>query len=328
MKINMSQKHKYIVIFSAFIFGVFSCVPAKKFNELLEKEKACAESLAKYKNNNDMYESQAKDCIKRKEVLQKDLNRIKKELVGLQRTVDISGLEIEKLRTENQELESSFSKLSQMEAREVAAFQAEVEAKNRELQKKEDALMELEKQLREKERLLIEREKRVNELEELIKNRERAIQAMKDKIAAALRAYENSGLTVEQRNGKIYISMEAKLLFASGSTSIEPKGKKAIIELASVIGNEKDWEIVVEGHTDSDKLNRGTHPKNNWELSVLRSTAVVEIMLEKSALLPSQIMAAGRSEFHPVDKNNKAKNRRIEVIISPNLNELFEIISN
>ena len=139
-----------------------------------------------------------------------------------------------------------------MEAKEVAAFQAEVEAKNLELQKKEDALMELEKQLREKERLLIEREQRVNELEELIKNRENAIQAMKDKIAAALRAYENSGLTVEQRNGKIYISMEAKLLFKSGSTNIEASGKKAIIDLSNVIGNEKDWEIVVEGHTDSD----------------------------------------------------------------------------
>ena len=108
MKIKGESEIQVYSNFLGFIFGFFSCVPAKKFNELLEKEKACAESLAKYKNNNDMYESQAKDCIKRKEVLQKDLNRIKKELTGLQRKVDISGLEIEKLRTENQELEVLF----------------------------------------------------------------------------------------------------------------------------------------------------------------------------------------------------------------------------
>ena len=151
---------------------------------------------------------------------------------------------------------------------------------------------------------------------------------LKDKIAAALRSYEESGLTVEERNGKIYISMEAKLLFKSGSTNIEAAGKKAIIDLSNVIQKESDWEIVVEGHTDTDALNSSSHPKSNWELSVLRSTAVVDVMLSNSKLSPKQVMAAGRGEFHPIDKNNKAKNRRIEVIISPNLNELFEIISN
>ena len=91
---------------------------------------------------------------------------------------------------------------------------------------------------------------------------------------------------------------------------------------------EKDLEIVVEGHTDSDKLTSPTSPKNNWELSVLRATSVVEILLANSKMNPSQIMAAGRGEFFPVSTTDKAKNRRIEVIISPNLNELFEIISN
>jgi len=316
-----------LAAFFVVVYSVSSCVPVKKYNELIEKEKICAEALEKYKKGYDKYEGEAKDCSKRKEILEKDLSRIKKELSLLQQEANIASIKLEELRSENQELETSFSKLSQMEAREVAAFQAELEAKNRELQKKEDALMELEKQLRKKERLLIEREKRVNELEELIKSRERAIQALKDKIAAALKAYENSGLSVEYRNGKIYISMEAKLLFASGSTTIEPVGKKAIIDLAKVIEKEKEWEIIVEGHTDTDAMNRASHPKDNWELSVLRSTAVVKIMLNNSVLSEGQVMAAGRGEFHPVGKN-KAKNRRIEVIISPNLNELFEIISN
>jgi len=133
---------------------------------------------------------------------------------------------------------------------------------------------------------------------------------------------------VVYKNGKIYVSMEAKLLFASGSTTVEPQGKNALIELAKVLESEKELEIIVEGHTDTDKLNSASSPKNNWELSVLRSTSVIDIMLSNSKMVPAQIMAAGRSEFHPVDPANKAKNRRIEVIISPNLSELYDMISN
>ena len=101
--------------------------------------------------------------------------------------------------------------------------------------------------------------------------------------------------------------MEAKLLFKSGSTNIEAAGKKAIIDLSNVIQKESDWEVVVEGHTDTDALNSSSHPKSNWELSVLRATAVVDVMLSNSKLSPKQVMAAGRGEFHPIDKSNKAK---------------------
>ncbi|MFT5780215.1 MAG: chemotaxis protein MotB, partial [Crocinitomicaceae bacterium] len=144
----------------------------------------------------------------------------------------------------------------------------------------------------------------------------------------ALKGFTNQGLTVEERNGKIYVSLEAKLLFASGSTTVEPAGKNALVELAKVLESEKELEVIVEGHTDADKMESASHPKSNWELSVLRATAVIKIMLDNSSIDPAQLMAAGRSEFHPVDSKDKAKNRRIEIIISPNLNELYELISN
>jgi chemotaxis protein MotB len=168
----------------------------------------------------------------------------------------------------------------------------------------------------------------VNELEEIIARQERGIKDLKDRIAAALRAYENKGLTVVEKDGRIYISLEAKLLFNPGSTAIEPQGKLAIVDLAKALESTSDLEIIVEGHTDNTKMSSPTSPKNNWELSVLRATAVVEIMLANSAMDPKKIMASGRSEFLPVDQNDKAKNRRIEVIVSPNLDELYEIISN
>ena len=204
---------------------------------------------------------------------------------------------------------------------------ASLETKNLELQRKEDALLELEAELNRKSKLLEEREKRVNELEELIKRKDAAVEALRNKVAAALKGFEDKGLTVVEKNGKIYVSLEAKLLFASGSTKVESEGQRALIDLAYVLQEEKDIEIIVEGHTDADKINSSVHPKNNWELSVLRATSVVQIMLANSSMDPTQLTAAGRSEFIPVDPDDKAKNRRIEIIISPNLNELFEIIS-
>jgi chemotaxis protein MotB len=167
----------------------------------------------------------------------------------------------------------------------------------------------------------------VAELEGMISRQEMAVKALETKIAQALRGFENKGLKVEEKNGKIYVSLEAKLLFASGSTVVEAEGRKAIIQLAKAIQGDDQLEIIVEGHTDTDRLASGSHPRNNWELSVLRATSVVGIMTDNTEINPKILSASGRSEFHPVDENDKAKNRRIEVIIAPRLDALFELIS-
>ncbi len=235
--------------------------------------------------------------------------------------------EFTKLQTENESLEKAFDKLRASGAKQTATLQAELEAKNIELQRKEDALITLESELKNKAQLLADREQRVNELEELIRRKDEAAKLLRAKVANALKGFESQGLSVVQKNGKIYVSMEAKLLFASGSTLVEPNGKKALIELAKVLEQEKELEVIVEGHTDTDKLVSPNHPKSNWELSVLRATSVIDIILTNSKISPKQLIAAGRSEFHPVDVNDKAKNRRIEIIISPNLVELYDIIN-
>src|SRR5690606_26573692 len=180
-------------------------------------------------------------------------------------------------------------------AKESASYQADIDAKNMELQRKEDALKTLESELIAKEKLLLEREERVNELEEALKRKDEAMKQLKTRVSSALKGFEGKGLTVVEKNGKIYVSLEAKLLFASGSTLVETEGKKALVDLARVLENEKELEVVVEGHTDTDKLVSAAHPKSNWELSVLRATAVVEIMIGNSRINPAQLMAAGRS---------------------------------
>jgi len=304
-----------------------ACVPAKRYNELLEKEKQCSEELSKFKNSSLNYEAEATDLQSRFEVLSAEADHLKKDTTNLGQEHRTLLAKYNKLAQINETLETNYDKLRLSGARETATLQADLQQKQIELQKKEDALVALEKELLTKQMLLAEREQRVNELEKMISDKDKAVQELKDKVTNALKGFENKGLSIEEKNGKIYVSLEAKLLFASGSTSVETEGQVALIDLAKVLETEKDLEIIVEGHTDTDKMASSKHPKNNWELSVLRSTSVIEIMLANSNINPTQLMAAGRSEFIPVDSEDKAKNRRIEIIISPNLNELFELIS-
>lgn len=317
---------KRIVFGGLLLMGIASCVPAKKYNELLEKEKACSEELAKFKTDALNYEAEAKNFKSKYEVFKEEVNQLKADTTEL-------GANYRKLRAKydhiiqvNEALETNYNKLQLSGAAETARLTTDLEAKKIELQRREDELLVLEQEMAKKEALLADREERVRELETMIAEQEAATRALKEKVATALRGFENKGLTVVERDGKIYVSMEAKLLFASGSTKIEEGGKQALIELAKVLEPEKELEVIVEGHTDTDALRSSAHPKNNWELSVLRSTSVIEIMLNNSNIDPKQLMAAGRSEFHPVDPSDKAKNRRIEVIISPNLNALYDLI--
>ena len=318
---------KALNFFILLSLGVASCVPAKKYNDLLEREKTCSEELEKFKNSSLDFEGKAKDLKTRFDVIQEEVKGLKMDTTDLGSALRLLKVKYNKILIENDDLQAKYDKFRLSGARETAGLQTDLEVKNLELQRKEDALLALEAELNRKSDLLEEREKRVNELEELIKRKDAAVEALRAKVAAALKGFENKGLTVVEKNGKIYVSLEAKLLFNSGSTYVEPEGQKALIDLAFVLQEEKDIEIIVEGHTDTDKIRSSKHPKNNWELSVLRATSVVEIMLANSNVDPVQLMAAGRSEFVPVDENDKAKNRRIEIIISPNLNELFEIIS-
>lgn len=314
-------------LFSAAILLITSCVPIKKYNELLAKEQSCSEELEKYKNSSLDCEGKLKDS-------EASLSIAKEKMAQLVKDTSALGLKLRdltaqktKLTADKDLLNAELEKLRDKGAKQTATLQAELDAKNLELQRKEDELLLLEAELKKKEELLAEREQRVNELEELLKRKDEAAQLLKAKIASALKGFENQGLTVVEKDGKIYVSMEAKLLFASGSTAVEANGKKALIELAKVLELEKEIEIIVEGHTDTDKLVSSAHPKSNWELSVLRATAVVDILISNSKVNPAQLMAAGRSEFHPVDATDKAKNRRIEIILSPNLNELYELIN-
>jgi chemotaxis protein MotB len=318
---------KFFVVVFVMGLTLVSCVPAKKYNELLEKEQQCSEELAKYKNDALNFEASSKDYQAKYELASKQLKALVADSTKLGADYRLLRAKYDKQVATIEALEVNYNKLRLSGAKDIATLSAELEARRIELQKKEDALLKKEADLAKQQDLITTQREELKNLQAIIAQQEEATKLLKQKVTEALKSFETQGLTVEERNGKIYVSLEAKLLFASGSTKVEPNGKNALIELSKVLESEKELEIVVEGHTDTDPLRSSSHPKNNWELSVLRATSVVDIMLNNSEMNPEQLMAAGRSEFHPVDPENKAKNRRIEIIISPNLDALYDLIS-
>jgi chemotaxis protein MotB len=174
------------------------------------------------------------------------------------------------------------------------------------------------------------RSERVDQLEEMIQNQKQALSELKNRISNALLNFEGKGLTVEQRNGKVYVSMENKLLFKSGRWDIEPSGKQALSDLAKVLEENPDIAILIEGHTDNVPFSPKGQLESNWDLSTKRATAVVNILLENERILPQNLTAAGRSEFLPIGPNSsaegRASNRRIEVVLSPSLDEITALL--
>lgn len=316
----------YVVAIAVTAGMLHSCVPARKLEETEAKKKQCEDELTKIKSGYDGMEKQLKDVTA-------ELSETKKRQDALVRDTSIMGTSLRVMKTQydkindlNREIQRQLDALRKGAEDDSKKLGTQLEITRLELLRKEDELRKLEKDLDDRKKLIEEKERRIRELEDLLRRQSEAVNVLKDKVANALLGFKDKGLTVEQRNGKVYVSMEAKLLFASGSWKVEPEGKDALMKLAKVLEEQKDLEILVEGHTDTDKLKSPNVPTDNWELSVLRATAVVKLMLENSRMDPKKITAAGRSEFIPVDEANKAKNRRIEVILIPNLDELFKII--
>lgn len=241
----------------------------------------------------------------------------------------------DKVNELNNELLAKNEKLYNSSLEENKKLLVDLERAKEALQLKEDSLYKLEREVQEKQSALakaqkdlLEREVRIKELDSLLQAQRSASELLREKLEAALLNYKNKGISVREENGKVYVSMEAQLLFASGKTEINAEGRSAIVQLAQIIQEERDLNIIVEGHTDTDKISSGgSIPRDNWELSVLRSTEVIKIITSNSTIDPSQLAASGRSEYHPLDLNDKARNRRIEIILEPNLKELYKIIN-
>ena len=167
-------------------------------------------------------------------------------------------------------------------------------------------------------------------MENMLQRKDALMNDLKTSVSNALMGFEGQGLTVTQRNGKVYVSLEEKLLFSTGSFKVDPNGERAIRQLAGALAKNPEIGIMIEGHTDDVPFRMGSSIKDNWDLSVMRATSIVRILQGAADIDPDRITVAGRGEYLPIDSSDspeaRRKNRRTEIILSPNLDELYKLL--
>ena len=202
-------------------------------------------------------------------------------------------------------------------------------AKLSEAEKFNLALKQKSQELEEKEKLLAERERALNELRDVIARQDSITKRLNDVLRNALLGFNSDELSVEIKNGKVYVSMTDKLLFKSGSAAVEAKGKEAIKLLAGVLDKNRDIDILIEGHTDNVPIKTAVY-RDNWDLSVARATSIVRILTEEYKIVPTRLTASGKGEYSPRATNEtpegRALNRRTEIILSPKLDEIMQLL--
>jgi chemotaxis protein MotB len=277
-------------------------------------------------------------------VMGTSLRRLTKNYDKLDDTYERLMNQMSKIRDENaedavklaQELEKVRTDLITRED-EVNGLELAMNKKERDLNRMNDNLTSAQKELTTSQdeltiskAELMQRQQRVQELEHIMAQKDSAVTALKNKVTEALLGFTDKGLTVVQKNGKVYVSMEESLLFASGSWNVDVKGKEALKQLAGVLETQPDVNIMIEGHTDDVPYKGSGQIKDNWDLSVVRATSIVKILMGDSKINPTQLTAAGRSEFLPLNtedsKEARSQNRRTEIIIAPKLDELLEML--
>ena len=295
-----------------------SCVSKKIYNDLENK-------FADLKKENRGITDENADLSKAKNQLEVDRD-------GLKTDLSKANAELSKLRADYAAAQNKFKVLEDsytaLEKNSSDALQSNMK-KNRDLLEQLD---ERGKALALEQDRLSKNAQRLQELENLIAAKEASMKNLKETLSNALNGFEGKGLTVEQKNGKVYVSMENKLLFNSGSYAVGSEGKKAVIEVGKVLGDNPEIAVLIEGHTDNDAFTASGPVADNWDLSTKRATAIVAILSENKNINKQNLTAAGRSEYAPLGSNatadGKAKNRRIEIILTPRLDEIAEMLND
>ena len=292
-----------IITFALFILTMNSCVSTRIFNDLESR-------YALLKNN---YTQQTKTIEK----IKNDLDELNKKYKAQEKSLSLT---YDSLRAKKQSLEKLKTSLELLKENSESALRVRIS--------ENEKLME---RISERENQLADKITRVDDLERLISQQKELMQGLKEKLSNALLNYEGKGLSVEAREGKVYVSMENKLLFQSGSWDVETKGKSALASLGEVLSDNPDISILIEGHTDNVPFTGRGSIKGNWDLSTKRATSIVNILLENPEILPQNLTAAGRGEYLPIAPNStregRSANRRIEVILSPQLDKITQIIN-
>ena len=328
------KKIVYILVGAA-LLG--SCVPSREFTQVTDKNRAIQEDRDNLLAENEKLTVENREMKSRIDNVEKEKERYKEDSIRIHNRVTELETESAQLERQYADLEATHDALLRGNARETRRLLNELQTTQEDLTIKEQLLKELEAnvagQRQDVNRLQAElesRNARLMEMEEMLYAKDKVLDDLREKVAEALMGFEGQGLTVTRKNGKVYVSLDEKLLFKSGSTVVDPNGVKALKQLSVVLADNPDINISIEGHTDDVPFRKGASIKDNWDLSVLRATSIVRIILDGSGIEPTRLTVAGRGEFLPVDPAKtpeaRRKNRRTEIILSPDLSEVFKIL--
>lgn len=334
---TMNRVKLYLMLASILMLAGVSCVPLQKYRSTESELQQANQQLNRLKGENEQLKVENAEMKMQIQRYEKRIDGMIKD--SLQRIGEWQRLShaYDSLYAEHSSLQDSYELLLKGSQKESTKLMRQLQDAQEELKKKEASLAALEKSLNEKklnlDRLTAElnkRDARLKELESILFKKDSVVRALRNVVSEALLGFEGEGLSVNIRNGKVYVSLEENLLFPSGSTVVNPRGKEALKKLAQVLERNPDINITIEGHTDNVPYKSKGEIKDNWDLSVMRATAIIRIILENKGIDPKRLTAAGKGEFSPIASNKtaegRAKNRRTEIILTPKLDELFKIL--
>lgn len=335
----MNRKLSQITVILLVAVSAISCVSGKKYKTLQDTSRNFMNERDEFKTENIGLEMANRELEARLAQLEKETGSLTSEMDQVRGERDKYADEFNRLSEKFNDLQNAQEEMIRGNVKETQRLLSELQAAQTNLQQKEDLLRQLEENLDTKKASLDElsyelekRNARLMELEKILDAQKQLVQDLKNKVSDALLGFENNGLTVSVRNGKVYVSLEEKLLFRTASWDIDANGRNALKKLSGVLEKNPDIQVTIEGHTDNVPYNPGSGQlRDNWDLSVKRATTVVRVLLEGSKIDPKRLTASGRSEYLPVDARNtsdaRQKNRRTEIVLTPDLSELYELIN-
>jgi len=339
MKVMLPRKSVLPVLLIALMAA--SCVTGKKYNTLSDKSLMLLSERDSLKAENIWLAMSNRELTTKSKQLTEETGRLTDDLGRIQSDLAQSRDEVSRLTTRYQELQKAQEELVAGKAQETQRLLAELRAAQADLQKKEDLMRDLEMNLDTKKASLEEltyeldrRNARLTELEKMLDAQQKAVRDLKAKVSEALYGFENNGLSVTMKNGQVYVSMDEKLLFKTGSYEIDANGRAALRKLGALLEKNPDITVTIEGHTDDVPYRAapGQQILDNWDLSVKRATTVVRVLTQDTNINPKRLVASGRSEYMPVDAGKTAdarqKNRRTEIILTPDLSALYKILES
>jgi chemotaxis protein MotB len=302
-----------------------SCVSKKVYNDLEAKYADLKKENRQLADTNDELGQSQAQLETENSSLQDEIDRLKSEKSKLQLDVATSDKNLKTLQASYKALEVNSNDALESNMKKNRDLLAQLEQKEKALAAEQERLNKLNHDL-------LASSQRLTELETLMASKDASMKKLKETLSKALNSFEGKGLTVEQKNGKVYVSMENKLLFSSGSWAVGAEGRRAVVEVGKVLGVNPDIAVLIEGHTDDDAYGGSGPIADNWDLSTKRATAIVGILSENKSINRQNLTAAGRSEYAPLASNStaegKAKNRRIEIILTPKLDQISKMLND